>query len=93
MHNQKTRVRADKFDEYQESMKVYGMEDSNAIPVDLYGKRVWKTKADSNLQEAGEDIKEAYMVIKALAEAKLVTGSNLKEIAAMFKKIADKLIG
>lgn len=54
------RIKSDRYDEHMESMKEYGMEDMDAIPVDLYGKRVWKSKADSNLQEAAEDIKEFY---------------------------------
>jgi len=61
MHNHKLRIVSDKFDEYKESMGAYGMTDSNAIPVDLYGKRIFPDKNNpSNLTDAAEDIKEYY---------------------------------
>ena len=53
------RIKSDKFDEYKEEMSEYGMGE-DCVPVDLYGKRVFKSKADSNLKEAAEDIKEFY---------------------------------
>ena len=52
----KMRVRSDRDEEYKKEYGDYG----DCIPVDLYGKRVWKTKADSYFREAAEDIKEFY---------------------------------
>ena len=62
LHKHKTRVKSDRYDEHMESKREYGMGEmmEDTIPVDLYGKRVFKSKADSNLQEAAEDIKEFY---------------------------------
>ncbi len=57
MSDRKIRIVSDCFNEYQDSYGGFGGE---AIPVDLYGKRVWPTKADSNRQEAAEDIQEYY---------------------------------
>ena len=53
MYDKKIRIAADCFNEYD----AWG---GDAIPVDLYGKRVWPTKSDANRQEAAEDIKEYY---------------------------------
>lgn len=63
MHKHKMRIRSDRYDEHMDSMKEYGMEDMGmeAVPVDLYGKRVFKNKTNkSNLTDAAEDIKEYY---------------------------------
>lgn len=60
MHTHKVRIKSDRYDEHMESMKEYGIEE-DAIPVDLYGKRVFKNKNDANnLENANEDIKDFY---------------------------------
>lgn len=57
MSDRKIRIVSDRYNEFKDQ---YGMFGSEAIPVDLYGKRVWPEKKDSNLKEAGEDIQEYY---------------------------------
>lgn len=58
MSDNKIRVKADCYNEYKGQYGEFMGED--IIPVDLYGKRVWSEKRDSNFQEAGEDIQEFY---------------------------------
>lgn len=53
MSDRKIRVVSDRFNNFD---NFFG----DAIPVDLYGKRVWPTKSDSNRAEAAEDIKTYY---------------------------------
>ena len=53
MLGKKTRIVSDCFNEYSEYMP-------DAVPVDLYGKRVWKTKGEASVESAGEDIREFY---------------------------------
>lgn len=57
MSDRKVRIVSDRFNECKDEYGFFGGE---AIPVDMYGKRVWAEKKASNLQEAAEDIKEFY---------------------------------
>ena len=57
MSDRKIRITSDCYNEYKDN---YGMFGAEAIPVDLYGKRVWPSKSDSNAKEAAEDIQEYY---------------------------------
>lgn len=54
----KIRIPADKF--YEASEYYGGMMGDTMIPVDLYGKRVFGTKDEKNVQLAADDIKEFY---------------------------------
>ncbi len=52
----KTRIRTDRMGQYHRHMDKYGMGMGyDAIPVDLYGKRV-----GGSMEEQGEEIKEFY---------------------------------
>lgn len=55
MHMRKTRIKSDRFKEYKKSMEAYEMPMINAIPVDLYGKRV-----GGSMEEQGQEIKDFY---------------------------------
>ena len=57
MSDRKVRITSDLFNEHKDNYEFFGGE---AIPVDLYGKRVWPTKSASNNQEAAKDIQEFY---------------------------------
>ena len=58
MYDNKIRVTSDRYDQKIEEMGEMG---GRIIPVDLYGKRVTKTKTDpNNLSNIAEDIKEYY---------------------------------
>ena len=57
MHGNKVRIVSDLYNEHKEH---YGMFGEEAIPVDLYGKRVFSEKKDSNRKEAADDIQEFY---------------------------------
>ena len=64
MHKHKSRIKSDRYDEHMKSMNEYDMPMEmmeEMIPVDLYGKRVFKNKMDkNNLTNAAEEIKEFY---------------------------------
>ena len=57
MSDKKVRISSDCFNEYKDHYGFFGGE---VIPVDMYGKRVWAEKKDSNLKEAATDIQEYY---------------------------------
>jgi len=55
------RIVSDKFNKHQERMQTESSMEYESFPVDLYGKRVFPKKSDSqNLANAAKDIKEYY---------------------------------
>lgn len=62
--NYKTKIKSDHYDEVKAKQEEPNMEmpmPPEMVPVDLYGKRVFKNKNDAdNYKNVSEDIKEFY---------------------------------